>query len=67
MKSIEKRIVILLTIFTLLIATILPVAAQDTGSSTPPTDGTTLTLSVNLGITGFTVMFSIPVRCGNNC
>jgi hypothetical protein len=67
MKSLKKRVVVGITLLLLLIATIVPVGAEDTTTSTTPSPivGTgVVTVQLN---DGYTMSFTLPIRCGNNC
>jgi hypothetical protein len=64
MLSLKKRFILCVTLVLLLVATALPISAQDNGSSTPvPSNPTTITIQIG----GITISLSLPVRCGNNC
>lgn len=64
MKSLKKRLLILLTAVLMVAGTVIPAAAQDNPA---PITGNTLTITVNLGNLGQVTLLSIPVRCGNSC
>jgi hypothetical protein len=71
MVSLKKRLIIGITLLTLLVAVVVPVGAEDTSTSTSPSLNTVITSSyvtvqLNSGSTTI-VTLSIPVRCGNNC
>lgn len=64
MLSLKKRLVMFVVLVLMVLATVLPVGAQDNGSSTPvPNNPTTITIQIG----GIVVTLSLPVRCGNNC
>ena len=58
MVSLKKRFVVGIALLMLLIATVMPVGAQDTQASTSPTNGM---------VTSTTSSLTLPIRCGNNC
>jgi hypothetical protein len=64
MLSLKKRLVMGVILILMVVATALPVGAQDNGTSTPvPNNPTTITIQIG----GIVVTLSLPVRCGNNC
>ena len=68
MLSLKKRLIICVTLVLMLVATALPVGAQDSGSTTPvPNNPTTITITIGGPKNGIIVTLSLPVRCGNNC
>jgi hypothetical protein len=69
MVSLKKRLVVGIALLMLLIATVVPVGAQDDNGATPPSpsDGiNTLVFRIG-GSDGLYVTLSLPIRCGNNC
>ncbi len=69
MVSLKKRLVVGIALVMLLIATIVPVGAQDDTGATPPSpsDETNTVIIHFGGLDGYTVTLSLPIRCGNNC
>ena len=66
MLSFKKRFVVGMALLMILIATVIPAAAQDTSTSSTP-DGTGVVSLQFGGLGGVVVTLSIPIRCGNNC
>ena len=65
MGSLKKRLVVGITLMLLVVATVLPVGAEDSGTTSTPTP-TTITVTINAGSV-MTFSLSLPIRCGNNC
>jgi len=65
MLSLKKRIALCVALVLMLVATVLPAAAQDT--STPPPSPDTTIVTIPLNNWGGLVPLSLPVRCGNDC
>ena len=65
MLSLKKRLIVGIALLMLLVATVLPVGAQDNGTSSSPNPANGTTITIQLG--GITVLLSLPIRCGNNC
>ncbi len=70
MVSLKKRFVVGIALLTLLIATVVPVGAQDDNGATPPspTNGiNTLVIHIESFDGATTASLTLPIRCGNNC
>lgn len=70
MKSLKKRLTLIVALTLMSVAIVVPVFAQDEPTPTPTPTTTTTTSIITSQITklGGTVMsFSLPVRCGNDC
>ena len=66
MLSFKKRFVVGVALLMILIATVLPAAAQDTSTYSDPSGTSVVTLQFG-GVGGVGVTLSLPIRCGNNC
>jgi hypothetical protein len=66
MLSLKKRLIVGIALLMLLVATVLPVGAQDNGTSSSPSGTSIITIQIG-GPSGITVLLSLPIRCGNNC
>ncbi len=69
MFSLKKRFIVCVVFVMMLVATVLPAAAQDNGSTPAPSP---ISITINLGWLGgsnggIVIALSLPVRCGNNC
>ena len=65
MLSLKKRLIVFVALVMMLVATVVPAAAQD--DSTPSPTPNTVVVTIQLNNWGGVVALSLPVRCGNDC
>lgn len=64
MKSLKKRLTLIVALALMSVATVVPVFAQDEPAPAPAP--TTITVQITK-FGGIVMSFSLPARCGNDC
>ena len=69
MGSLRRRLIIGITCVLVVVASVLPVGAQDdsgTANPTPVNKNGVVTIGISVG-SSIATSLSLPIRCGNNC